>query len=82
MPSKIDLRIKETSASVNLLLFRVRYIINCLRVPPGMYSIIRYRLESVYLNSLNFTTFLCSIEARISAYFLKLLSRCLVKSFL
>lgn len=43
---------------------------------------IKYKLESVYLNELNLTTFLCSIEAKIYAYFLKLFNLCLVKSFL
>lgn len=78
----MDLSINEISSSLNFLLFCCRSVINCFNVPPAMYYITKYKLESVYLKELNFTTFLCSIEANISAYFLKLFNRCFVKSFL
>lgn len=59
MPSRIDLIMSEISASLKLLLASKRYVISAFNVPPGMYYIMRYRLESVYLKELNFTTFLC-----------------------
>ncbi len=82
IPCKIDFNINEISPSLNFLLFCWRSVINCFNVPPGIYYMIKYKLESVYLNELNLTTFLCSIEAKIYAYFLKLFNLCLVKSFL
>jgi hypothetical protein len=82
IPSRIDFIIIDTSESLNLRFLSNLSFMSCLSVPPAIYYIIRYRLDSVYLKELNFTIFLCSIDDNISAYFLKLFNRCLVKSCL
>lgn len=82
IPSNIDLIINDISESVNFYFWSNRSLISCLRVPPAIYSMIKYKLVYVSLNELNFTMFLCSIEDNISAYFLKLCNLCRVKSCL